>query len=129
MRTIKKAQLGGLIKKGIKQAVKANTKKVVVPPKLKASIKKSQSGPKKITEYSSEAERIAAGGPTNLQKYSYSKTNYDKPLFAAKEKRVKKSKPKTDKYGFDIRPDRNGGTHKKTMKSGGKIKKCMQGCK
>jgi len=106
MATIKKAQLGGLIKKGIKAASSSN--KVVIPPGLQKSLKKSQSGPTKITQYSSEAEKIAAGGPTKLQK---SKTvnkfdpNYEKPY------KVKKQ-PKTDKYGFDTRPDRNGGTHK-----------------
>lgn len=115
MATIKKAQLGSLIKKGVKAASSAN--KVVIPPGLQRSLKKSQSGPTKITQYSSEAEKIAAGGPTKLQK---SKTvnkfdpNYEKPY------KVKKQ-PKTDKYGFDTRPDRNGGTHKKKMKNGGSL--------
>jgi len=119
MATIKKAQLGGLIKKGIKAASSSN--KVVIPPGLQKSLKKSQSGPTKITQYSSEAEKIAAGGPTKLQK---SKTvnkfdpNYEKPY------KVKKQ-PKTDKYGFDTRPDRNGGTHKKAQ-LGGLIKKAVK---
>ena len=103
MATIKKAQLGGLIKKGMKAA-----EKVTIPSGLKKSIKKSQSGPTKITPYSSEAERIAAGGPTNLQKYKTVNKfdpDYQKPYKPKKQ-------PKVDKYGFDTRPDRNGGTHK-----------------
>ena len=113
MATIKKAQLGSLIKKGVKAATSAN--KVVIPPGLQRSLKKSQSGPTKITQYSSEAEKIAAGGPTKLQK---SKTvnefdpNYEKPYKPKKQ-------PKVDKYGFDTRPDRNGGKHIKKAKSGG----------
>lgn len=116
MATIKKAQLGGLIKKGVKAAT-TSAKKVVIPPGLQRSLKKSQSGPTKINQYSSEAEKIAAGGPTKLQK---SKTvnefdpNYEKPYKPKKQ-------PKTDKYGFDTRPDRNGGTHKKKMKNGGSL--------
>ena len=115
MATIKKAQLGSLIKKGVKAAT--SSKKVVIPPGLQRSLKKSQSGPTKITQYSSEAEKIAAGGPTKLQK---SKTvnefdpDYQKPYKPKKE-------PKTDKYGFDTRPDRNGGTHKKKMRNGGSL--------
>jgi hypothetical protein len=116
MATIKKAQLGGLIKKGVKATTKAAPKKVTIPTGLKKSLKKSQSGPKKITPYSSEAERIAAGGPTNLQKYKEVDRfdpNYQKPYKPKKQ-------PKVDKYGFDTRPDRNGGTHKK-MKNGGSL--------
>ena len=117
MAKIKKAQLGSLIKKGVKAATSAAPKKVVIPPGLQRSLKKSQSGPTKITQYSSEAEKIAAGGPTKLQK---SKTvnkfdpNYEKPYKPKKQ-------PKVDKYGFDTRPDRNGGTHKKKMRNGGSL--------
>ena len=118
MATIKKAQLGKLLRKGAKELTeKAAPKKVVIPPGLQRSLKKSQSGPTKITQYSSEAEKIAAGGPTKLQK---SKTvnkfdpNYEKPYKPKKQ-------PKVDKYGFDTRPDRNGGTHKKKMRNGGSL--------
>jgi hypothetical protein len=117
MAKIKKAQLGSLIKKGAKAVAEAAPKKVVIPPGLQRSLKKSQSGPTKITQYSSEAEKIAAGGPTKLQK---SKTvnkfdpNYEKPYKPKKQ-------PKVDKYGFDTRPDRNGGTHKKKMRNGGSL--------
>ena len=118
MATIKKAQLGKLLRKGAKELTeKAAPKKVVIPPGLQRSLKKSQSGPTKITQYSTEAEKIAAGGPTKLQK---SKTvnkfdpNYEKPYKPKKQ-------PKVDKYGFDTRPDRNGGTHKKKMRNGGSL--------
>jgi hypothetical protein len=108
MATIKKAQGGGLIKKAIKAATSTTPKKVVIPPGLQRSLKKSQSGPTKITPYSSEAERIAAGGPTNLQK---NKTlNKFDPNY--KDFTKSKKQPKVDKYGFDTRPDRNGGMHK-----------------
>jgi hypothetical protein len=121
MKTIKKAQLGGLIKKGIKQAVKSNTKKVEIPAKLKASIKKSQSGPKKLKVVgASEAEQIAHGKKPFLQQKPYTNPNYEKKSFLEREVEKTKPKPKTDKYGFDLRPDRNGGTHKK-MQTGGKV--------
>jgi hypothetical protein len=123
MATIKKApkaQLGRFIKKGVEEVAEKVApkleKKIVIPPGLQKSIKKSQSGPTKITQYSSEAEKIAAGGPTKLQK---SKTvnkfdpNYEKPYKPKKQ-------PKVDKYGFDTRPDRNGGSVKKA-KSGAKF--------
>ena len=112
MATIKKAQFGNLVKKGIKAA-----EKVTIPEGLKKSIKKSQSGPTKITQFSSEAEKIAAGKPTNLQKsktFNEFDPNYQKPYKPKKQ-------PKVDKYGFDTRPDRNGGTHKKKMKNGGSL--------
>lgn len=111
MATIKKAQLGGLIKKGLKATATAAPKKVTIPPGLKKSLKKSQSGPTKITPYSSEAERIAAGKKTFLQKKPYAERDYDKPSYLERETKPK-SKVKTDKYGFDTRPDRNGGAHK-----------------
>jgi hypothetical protein len=119
MAIIKKAQPGRLIKNVIKGAAE----KVTIPPGLKKSIKKSQSGPTKITPYSSEAERIAAGGPTNLQKYKTVNKfdpDYQKPYKPKKQ-------PKVDKYGFDTRPDRNGGMHKKKMKTGGSIPKAQNG--
>jgi hypothetical protein len=120
MATIKKAQLGGLIKKGVKAATEVASKKVVIPPGLKKSIAKSQRGPAKLKAVgSSEAERIAFGKKTNLQEYPYGKTNYDKSSFI--ERDVKKSQPKRDKYGFDTRPDRNGGMHKKKMRNGGSL--------
>ena len=116
MATIKKApkaQLGRLLRKGVEEVAEKAApkleKKIVIPAGLQKSIKKSQSGPTKITQYSSEAEKIAAGGQTKLQK---SKTinefdpSYQKPYKPKKQ-------PKVDKYGFDTRPDRNGGTHKK----------------
>jgi hypothetical protein len=116
MATIKKANTGKLIKGAINAAT--SSKKVTIPPGLKKSIAKSQKGPTKITPYSSEAERIAAGGPTNLQKYKTVNRfdpNYQK-LYKPKKQ------PKVDKYGFDTRPDRNGGVHKaqfgKMIKSG-----------
>ena len=111
MATIKKAQLGSLIKKGVKAATSAN--KVVIPPKLKLSIKKSQSAPTKLKNVgASEAEKIAHGKKTHMQEQPYDNPDYDKPTFLERE--VKKTKPKktTDKYGFDLRPDRNGGIHK-----------------
>jgi hypothetical protein len=106
MATIKKANTGKLIKGAINAVT--SSKKVTIPSGLKKSIKKSQSGPIKITPYSSEAERIAAGGPTNLQKYKTVNRfdpDYQKPYKPKKQ-------PKVDKYGFDTRPDRNGGAHK-----------------
>ncbi len=118
-KTAPKAQLGGLIKKGIKSA-----EKITIPEGLKKSLKKSQSGPAKLkTVGSSEAERIAFGKKTNLQENPYNKTNYEKTTFI--ERDVKKSKPKRDQYGFDERPDRNGGTHKKAQ-LGGLIKKAVK---
>ena len=47
-----------------------------------------------------------------MQEQPYDNPDYDKPTFLERE--VKKTKPKktTDKYGFDLRPDRNGGIHK-----------------
>jgi hypothetical protein len=115
MATIKKANTGRLIKGAINAVT--SSKKVTIPSGLKKSIKKSQSGPIKITPYSSEAERIAAGGPTNLQKYKTVNKfdpDYQKPY-------KQKKQPKVDKYGFDTRPDRNGGIHKKKMKNGGSL--------
>lgn len=124
MATIKKApkaQLGKLLRKGAEELAEKVApkieKKIVIPEGLKRSLKKSQSGPTKITQFSSEAERIAAGGQPNLQKYKgvdKFDPNYQKPY------KVKKQ-PKVDKYGFDTRPDRNGGTHKKKMKNGGSL--------
>lgn len=128
MATIKKAapkaQLGKLVKKGLKVATSASAsgapKKVVIPPGLQKSLKKSQSGPTKITDYSSEAERIAAGKQSFLQKKPYAERDYDKPSYLEREVKPK-SKTKRDEYGFDERPDRNGGTHKKKMKNGGSL--------
>ena len=113
MAKIKKAQLGSLIKKGVKAVAEAAPKKVVIPPKLKLSIKKSQSPPTKLKNVgASEAEKIAHGKKTHMQEQPYDNPDYDKPTFLERE--VKKTKPKrtTDKYGFDLRPDRNGGMHK-----------------
>ena len=111
MATIKKAQLGGLIKKGIKAATSAN--KVVIPPGLQRSLNKSKSAPTKLKNVgASEAEKIAHGKKTHMQEQPYDNPKYEKESFLERE--VKKTKPKktTDKYGFDIRPDRNGGMHK-----------------
>ena len=119
-KTTPKAQGGGLIKKAIKAA--NSSKKVVIPPGLQKSLKKSQSGPTKITDYSSEAERIAAGKQSFLQKKPYAERDYDKPSYLEREVKPKsKSKTKRDEYGFDERPDRNGGTHKKKMRNGGSL--------
>jgi hypothetical protein len=66
---IKKAQLGNLIRKGAKAATKATPKKVIIPPGLKKSLKKSQSGPTKLKiTGASEAEQIAHGKKPFLQK-------------------------------------------------------------
>jgi hypothetical protein len=127
MATIKKApkaQLGKLLRKGAKElaekAVPKIEKKIVIPEGLQRSLNKSKSGPAKLKAVgSSEAERIAFGKKTNLQENPYSNPTYEKSSFI--ERDVKKSKPKTDKYGFDVRPDRNGGTHKKKMKNGGSL--------
>jgi hypothetical protein len=122
MATIKKAQLGGLIKKGVKAAVETAPKKVTIPAGLKKSLKKSQSGPTKLkVTGASEAEQIAHGKQPFLQKKPYKNPNYEKESFLEREVRKSKPKPKTDEYGFDIRPDRNGGTHKKKMKNGGSL--------
>ena len=119
-----KAQFGKLIKKGLKVATSASAsgapKKVVIPPGLQKSLKKSQSGPTKITSYSSEAERIAAGKKSFLEKKPYAERDYDKPSYLEREVKPK-SKTKRDEYGFDERPDRNGGMHKKKMKNGGSL--------
>jgi hypothetical protein len=109
MATMKKAQLGGLIKKGVKE----------LTPGLKKSLKKSASGPTKINKFSSEAERIAAGKKTFLQKKPYFERNYDGPSYLEREVKVKK--PKTDEYGFDIRPDKNGGRVVKKAQTGTKV--------
>jgi len=108
-----KAQYGNILKKAGKAA-----SEVKIPPKLKASLKKSQAGPTKIHKFSSEAERIAAGHPTNLQRKKAGLSGYD---------RTPRKGPSRDQYGFDIRPDKNGG--KITgYKSGGKMGKCKGGC-
>jgi hypothetical protein len=121
MATIKKAQLGGLLKKGAKMLAKEAPKKVNIPTGLKKSLKKSQSGPTKLkVTGASEAEQIAHGKKPFLQQKPYTNPNYEKESFLEREVRKSKPKPKTDKYGFDIRPDRNGGTHKK-MKNGGSL--------
>ena len=120
MATIKKAQLGGLIKKGVKAATSAN--KIVIPPGLQRSLNKSKSVPTKLKNVgASEAEKIAHGKKTHLQEKPYDNPKYEKESFLERE--VKKTKPKktTDEYGFDIRPDRNGGTHKKKMRNGGSL--------
>jgi hypothetical protein len=121
-----KAQLGKLVKKGLKVATSASAsgapKKVVIPPGLQKSLNKSKSGPTKITDYSSEAERMAAGKQSFLQKKPYAERDYDKPSYLEREVKPKsKSKTKRDEYGFDERPDRNGGTHKKKMRNGGSL--------
>jgi hypothetical protein len=122
MATIKKAGPGDLLRKAIKAATNTTPKKVVIPPGLQKSLKKSKSGPTKITDYSSEAERIAAGKKSFLQKKPYAERDYDKPSYLEREVKPKsKSKTKRDEYGFDERPDRNGGTHKKKMKNGGSL--------
>ena len=124
MATIKKlpkAQVGRLLRKGVEEVAEKAApkieKKIIIPEGLQKSLAKSKSGPTKITQFSSEAEKIAAGKPTSLQKSKTVNTfdpNYQKPY------KVKKQ-PKTDRYGFDTRPDRNGGAHKKTMKNGGSL--------
>ena len=122
MATIKKAQLGNLIRKGAKAVAESAPKKVTIPPGLKKSLKKSQSGPTKLKiTGASEAEQIAHGKKPFLQKKPYKNPNYEKESFLEREVRKSKPKPKTDEYGFDIRPDRNGGTHKKKMRNGGSL--------
>jgi hypothetical protein len=121
MATIKKAQLGSLIKKGVKAAA-TSANKIVIPPGLQRSLNKSKSAPTKLKNVgASEAEKIAHGKKTHLQEKPYDNPKYEKESFLERE--VKKTKPKktTDEYGFDIRPDRNGGTHKKKMKNGGSL--------
>jgi len=102
-KTIKKAQLGGLVRKAAKTAVEAAPKKIVIPEGLKRSLAKSQRGPTKITSFSSEAERIAAGKPTNLQK-----AKAGKPHTPAKNAKAS-APPKRDAHGFDIPKEKSGG--------------------
>ena len=106
MATIKKAQFGKLLKKATQAAGK-----VTIPPGLTRSIKKSQSPPTKLKAVgASEAEKIAHGKKTHLQERPYDNPKYEKESFLERE--VKKTKPKktTDRYGFDLRPDKNGGS-------------------
>jgi hypothetical protein len=70
MKTIKKAQLGGLLKKGIKAVAKT--------------------APKKITKFSSEAEKIAAGQKPNLQKAKESIKSLDDSKVAGSKKSYSK---------------------------------------
>jgi hypothetical protein len=121
MATIKKAQLGGLIKKGIKAVTKTT--------------------PKKITKFSSEAEKIAAGQKPNLQKAKESVNSLDdskvagskksyskKGLEMAVERRTnpeaaKKKMTKAQREQFDLERSyyKTGGTIKKKMQTGGSI--------
>jgi hypothetical protein len=75
MATIKKANTGKLIKGAINAVT--SSKKVTIPSGLKKSIKKSQSGPIKITPYSSEAERIASGKKPFLQQTKEATSSLD----------------------------------------------------
>jgi hypothetical protein len=122
MATIKKAQLGGLIKKGIKAVTKTT--------------------PKKITKFSSEAEKIAAGQKPNLQKAKESVNSLDdskvagskksyskKGLEMAVERRTnpeaaKKKMTKAQREQFDLERSyyKTGGTIKKKMQAGGVAK-------
>ena len=121
MATIKKAQLGGLIKKAAKTVIKKT--------------------PKKITRFSSEAEKIAAGQKPNLQKAKEavkslddskvlgSKKSYSKKgLEMAVERRTnpdlaKKKMTKAQREQFDLERSyyKNGGAMKKKMKNGGSL--------
>jgi hypothetical protein len=121
MATIKKAQIGTLLNKGAKSLIKKT--------------------PKKITKFSSEAERIAAGQKPNLQKAKESVNSLDdskvagskksyskKGLEMALERRVnpeaaKKKMTKAQREKFDLERSyyKNGGTMKKKMKNGGSL--------
>lgn len=131
MRTVKKAQLGALIKKGTKMLAKQANKT-----------------PKKINKFSSEAEKIAAGQKPKLQKTKEafgsrdnsvvpgSKKSYSKKgLEMSIERRTnpetaKKKMTKAQREQFDLERSyyKNGGVTKKA-KSGTSMKKCKYGCK
>lgn len=126
MRTIKKAQLGSLVKKAISATSKAKVNKV----------------PKKITAFSSEAEKIAAGQKPNLQKAKEASGSLDgtpglgkKPyskrgLEMAIERRTnpeaarkKMTKAQREKFDLERSYYKNGGAINKKAKSGAALKK------
>ena len=117
MEKVKKAQMGALIKKGLK------------------------AGAKKITKFSSEAEKIAAGQKPNLQKAKEAAGSLDgtiglgkKPyskrgLEMAIERRTnpvaakkKMTKAQRDAFDLDNSYRKNGGPVKKKMQAGGVVK-------
>jgi hypothetical protein len=120
MATIKKAQLGGLIKKGVKVVTKTT--------------------PKKITKYSSEAEQISAGKKPFLQKTKEATSSLDgtpgvgknksyskKGLEMAVERRLnpeaaKKKMTPAQRRSFEVDDSyrKNGGKVGK-MKNGGSL--------
>lgn len=121
--SIKKMQPGGLIRKGIKMIGK------------KLSGNATKAGAKKITKFSSEAEKIAFGQKPNLQKAkeaagsldairgkSYSKRGLEMAIErrtnpAAANKKM--TKAQREAFALDESYKKNGGPVKK-MQSGGK---------
>ena len=95
---IKKAQLGGLIKKGVKAATEAAPK----VSKWDYPTQKSRDFQRAFLE----------AYPEKIKKLPKGNNTIDK---------VKKIKPKYDKYGLEILKDKNGGIHKKKMKNGGSL--------
>ena len=95
---IKKAQLGGLIKKGVKAATEAAPK-----------VSKWDYPTQKSRDHQRE---FLKAYPEKIKKLPKGNNTIDK---------VKKVKPKYDKYGLEILIDKNGGAVKKKMKNGGSL--------
>jgi hypothetical protein len=98
MATIKKAQLGGLIKKGVKAATEAAPK----VSKWDYPTQKSRDFQRAMLE----------AYPEKIKKMPKGNNKIDK---------VKKVKPSYDKNGLEILKDKNGGAVKKKMKNGGSL--------
>jgi hypothetical protein len=98
MATIKKAQLGGLIKKGVKAATEAAPK----VSKWDYPTQKSRDFQRAMLE----------AYPEKIKKMPKGNNKIDK---------VKKVKPSYDKNGLEILKDKTGGVVKKKMKNGGSL--------
>ena len=109
MKTIKKAQLGSLIKKGVKAATKTI-------PKTKPKVSKWDYPTQESRDFQ---RQLLKDYPEKIKKLPTGTNKIDK---------VKKAKPKYDKYGLEILKDKNGGKVTKA-KSGTSMKKCKYGCK
>jgi hypothetical protein len=104
MVTIKKAQGGSLIKKGIKAASEAAPK-----------VSKWDYPTQKSRDFQRE---FIKAYPEKIKKLPTGTNKIDK---------VKKVKPSYDKNGLEILKDKNGGAVKKVMKTGGSIPKAQVG--
>jgi hypothetical protein len=106
MATIKKAQGGGLLRKGIKAVTEAIPKPKVskwdYPTKESRDIQRS----------------LMEAYPEKIKKMPTGTNKIDK---------VKKVKPKYDKNGLEILKDKTGGIVKKKMRTGGSIPKAQLG--